>query len=117
MNVEECRAEMEACVVASMREGQKFKEMNIVYVRLEELYQRFDERERTIADEVVNQWLTFGDENHWRLAVRLAHVFRLHSALPSLRTLLSRLRRKSGPGAPFDAGRVARLISKLSGEK
>ena len=104
---------MEACMQAAIQEGQEIKDPNIIYIRIQQMYQRFNEGEREIAEEVINQWLVFGDEDHWSMAVSLANTFNLHGVLPNLRILLGRLRRESGPLSPFNVAKVERLISKL----
>ena len=82
--------------------------------RLHALYQRFDIEERTMANQVLAEWILSDDEDLRFDALSLINDFKIVSAIPALRELATRLESTNTPGAPFERMKVQRIIRNLA---
>lgn len=113
MDLAQFRREMESFRSDAQMEGQRSKDSQIAMQRLGDLYKRFDEDERRLADQVICEWLLSGDESHRFDARVLVDDFRIQSALPTLQELATRLLLSQAPGAPYELRRVHEIIRRL----
>lgn len=89
------------------------------------IYRAFDENERSMADQVVREWVTSGDAGKEFDALSLVHEFRIRAALPELRALEAacrirvevRRRPCDDPAAPDDLEQVREVIRCLEEPK
>jgi hypothetical protein len=114
MKLDEFRKEMTEFRRAANEEAMLLKESYIAIKRLQALYQRFDAEERTMADQVIAEWVLSDDENIRFDAELLINHFQIKTAIPALRELAARLPSTCTPGAPYELQKVDRLIRKLS---
>jgi hypothetical protein len=92
-------------------ESSKFSE--IAVFELTDFYRLLDEDDRSVADEVVTRWVTDGDASQRFVALSIIEDFEIRSALPALRSDLSRVNHATGPSVPWDRERLERIIALL----
>jgi hypothetical protein len=113
MTLQQFRAEMEAYRRSAIAEGLATKEMQIIPLKLESLYSRFDENERQMASIVLNDWLVSQDESLRFDALAVIRRYQIATALPALNKLLGRLKDEATPGAPYEAQAVEKVIAAI----
>jgi hypothetical protein len=69
--------------------------------------------DRELAEEVIGEWVLSADESKRFDALAVVDELAIRSAIPRLRELESRLAKMSGPGAPFEAKKVQRILAGL----
>lgn len=117
MTLDEFRKEMWAYREATDKDANALKESNLAWEWLHDLYRRFDAGERALADQVLREWVLSDDENVRYDALVLIGDFRIMSAMPALRELVTRLTRNKAPGAPHELQKVDRILKDLAAIK
>lgn len=115
MNLEEFRQSMISYRASVDAEAKAFKDSYLALDKLRALYQRFDEAERALADEVICEWVLSEDEGLRFDALALIDDLRIVKSMPTLRKLIEHLKLSSAPSAPYDLKKVNRIINKLAG--
>jgi hypothetical protein len=116
MNIDEFRKEMWAYRQAADRDANAFKESNLAWDWLRNLYRKFDAEERKFADQVLTEWVLLDDENVRYDALVLIGDFRIASALTALQELAARLRHSEAPSAPYELRKVDGILRDLGGQ-
>jgi hypothetical protein len=80
---------------------------------MRKLYEKFDDAERLLADEVVAEWVLSEDSNLMHTALVMISELEIRSTLPTLEELENRLPLRRGPSIPYDLAMVARIKAKL----
>jgi hypothetical protein len=114
MRQEEFRREMNRYRQAVHDEADQFKYPYLALERLCVLYRSLDPEERTLADEVIADWVLSDDPNIRFDALALIREFHIGSAIPSLEELAKRLPSVRTPGAPYELEKVNGIISSLT---
>jgi hypothetical protein len=114
MKLDEFRREMEAYWRRATEEARRAKDPFLIRKRLLELYRRFDEHERLMANQVIGECVLSEDEGVRFDAVGLIKDLKIVSAVPSLQLLAERLSREQSPGAPFELEKVERIIRAIT---
>jgi len=114
MTLDEFCLEMESDRRDADGEAHRLKDPWIALERLRNLFGRFDETERTMADQVLTQWALSDDENLRFDAIAMIRDFRVMSAIPALRQLEIRLKSSAAPGARYELEKVSRLIEEFT---
>jgi uncharacterized protein HemX len=114
MTLNEFRQRMDSYRSSAEKEGRSLKDSYLTLERLHELYDRFNQNEQLMADEVIAQWALSDDETLRFDALALIDDFRIVSATTTLQTLVNRLSSSSAPGAPYEREKVERLLAKLA---
>ena len=73
--------------------------------------------DRTLADQVLIEWLGSEDEGARFDALHLVRKFRVKDARDALTRLHDRLGESSAPGAPFERRRIAETLAELGGNE
>ncbi|HXG63422.1 MAG TPA: hypothetical protein VNO22_18770 [Planctomycetota bacterium] len=115
MNLEECRATMDACRQAADREAQLLKDSQRALERLDAFYGQLDESERQLADQVISDWTLSEDPKVRFDALHLISEFQIADALPALRKLAERLAASDAVSAPYELRKVNCIIGGLEG--
>jgi len=110
MNLEKFREEMELYWRAIDEEAKELKESYLALDRLRARYQMFDSVDRSMADQVLAEWVLSDDEGMRFDALALVDEFKIVSATPALRKLRRRLTSSSAPGAPYELQKVDRIL-------
>jgi hypothetical protein len=114
MTLDEFRKTMWKYREAADKEANDLREPNLAWHRLRELYRKFDALERSLADQVLGEWVLSDDENVRYDALVLIGDFDINSAVPALRELATRLKRSDAPGAPFELKKVESILKGTS---
>lgn len=77
------------------------------------LVRGMDSGERALAEVVIGEWLLSTDEKKRFDSLAVVDEVEMKSAIPNLRLLESQLIPKRDPGAPFELGKVRRLLARL----
>ena|SRR5438876_8352352 len=117
MNLDEFRREMETYRQAVEKEGEALRDAYHSLDRLCALYHKFDAKERVMADQVIAEWALSEDENTRFDAQALIDEFKIRSALPALKKLVTRLTASKAVGAANELELVNRLIADLTGAR
>ena len=83
--------------------------------RLGTPYERFDEGECRMAEQIFSEWLLSDDHETRVTARRIIQYCKIATLLPQLRTLLRRLAETDIPDERWERDSVERLITELSG--
>jgi hypothetical protein len=96
------------------REATVLKESYLELERLLGFYQKLDPAERSMADQVIAEWVLSGDENLRFDALALVDEFRIRAAMPALGALSTRLASSAAPSAPYERQNVDRILLELA---
>lgn len=113
MTQEEFREEMDAYWRSMREEAKSFKDPFVVVEKLHALYQKFSTDERSMADQVIAEWVLENDEIRRWDALALIDNLKIVHAVPALRALEKRLAQSTGPDDSFWAGRAGQLADNL----
>lgn len=69
--------------------------------------------DRDLADEVIGEWVLSADESKRFDSLAVVDELGIRSAIPRLRELEARLAKMGGPGAPFEAKKIRRILAGL----
>jgi hypothetical protein len=114
MTLDEFRQEMIAYLQAVEQEEIELRHSSHAFVRMENLYRRFDAEERAMADQVLAEWLSSDDSTERYHARVLIRKFRIAAALPALEKRAVHLASSRERNAPDELESVNRLIRDLS---
>jgi len=114
MTLNEFRREMKAYWQAVNEEADELRDSYIARNRMHDLYRKFDDDERAMADHVLAEWVLSKDEGMRSIAQSLIGEFRIINAIPALAQLAKRLPSSRSPGAPWELEYVNRIIAELS---
>lgn len=78
-----------------------------------DLYRRLDDDERTMANDVIAQWVLAAEESTRYDAIAMVREFRITSASAALKELAWRLVDQRSPGASFELDKVRHLLAEL----
>jgi len=110
MTLDEFKKEMLAYRKAADKEAISRKESNLAWQSLHDMYQNFNAKERAMADQVLEEWVSSDDENVRYDALVLIGDFKIVSVVPALRALASRLASSTTPDAPYELNKINRII-------
>lgn len=91
MTYEEFRQGMNGYRQGLIEEAMMAKEMNLVWMNLENLYHRYDEDERKLADRVICEWLQSDDSSVRGDAEYLINRCHIRTAKDGLEKLVNHL--------------------------
>lgn len=114
MTIDDLRREVDEFWDTVYEEGLEMKDAYSPLFRLNELYKRLDESERSSVDQILAEWLLSEREDKRFAAMSLISDFRIRSARDALAELVDRLAKSSDPGAPFECEKAARIIGELA---
>ena len=114
MKLDEFRHQMESYRRAADEEAMSLKDSYLALDQLHNLYQKFDTKERTLADRVLSEWVLSEDEKLRFDALALINDFKIVCATPALRKLADRLASSRTPGAPYELNKVRRIIESIA---
>ena len=114
MTLDEFRLQMESYRRAADEEAMSQKDSYLALDRLHALYQRCDDEERAMADQVLAEWALSDDERVRFDALALIDDFKVATAIPALQKLAERLALSSAPGAPYELRKLKRIIGDLT---
>ena len=100
MNLDEFRQSMALYRASVDAEAKALKDSYLVLDKLRTLYEKFDEDERALADEVISEWALSEDEGLRFDALALIDDLRIVKAVPTLKKLIDHLKSSSAPSAP-----------------
>ena len=95
-------------------EASALSEGNLATVLGKAWYRTLDPTERTLADQVLGDWLLRGTSGQQFDALALIREFRISSAEPALHQLAANLDRMPGPEATHLCKKVQRVIDALN---
>jgi hypothetical protein len=115
MTYEEFRQEMNDYREHLIKGAAMAKEMNLVWMNLHKLYLKFNQDERSLADQVVSEWLTSEDAGQRSDAEYLIEHCNIRDAKAPLEALARRLSETDTPLSPtrFELEKVQRIIAKI----
>ena len=113
MNLDEFRAEFLKFWQSVDREATAKRDSQGALDELRALYDSFDSYERRLADEVLAEWAISPDERLRFDALYLIDHFRITKVIPVLHQLVRNLANLREPGAPYEAEKVVRIITRL----
>ena len=114
MNLDEFRRQMVSYRQAVTEEAKLLKDSYHVIDRLRALYQKCDDEERKLANQVLAEWVLSDDEDVRYDAQLLINEFQIMTAAPALRELAVRLESSNMLGAPYELEIVNRIIRGIS---
>jgi hypothetical protein len=94
-------------------EARALKDSYVALDRLHALYTRFDAAERTMADQVLTEWVLSDDEGLRFDALALIDDFKVKAAAAALGLLAGRLASSTAAGAPYELQKVDRILKDL----
>jgi hypothetical protein len=112
MTLDEFRVEM-ASYRRSADDGAKSKDPYVTLEKLHALYQKFDDTERRMADQVLSEWVLSEDEGLRFDALALIDELKIDAAAPALHRLATRLASSVEVSAPYELKKVHRIIAGL----
>jgi hypothetical protein len=89
------------------------KNANGVLPFLAQRYRELSDAERPEIDELIVDRVLSEDEGRRFDALYLVRTFLIKSAIPNLKALVERVNSEVRPGAPFEAGKVKRILGQL----
>jgi hypothetical protein len=92
------------------------KDSQAVTVELINIYAQMTPEERSVADQVLGEWVRSDQERKRFDALAVIDQFRIRSAAPPLRALEADLRKRLDPTVPFELKKVRRILRALEGE-
>lgn len=98
------------------REASALSEGNLATVLGKAWYRTLDSTERSLADQVLGDWVLQGTSGQQFDALALIREFRIRSAEPVLHQLAAKLDRTPGPAAKDLGEKVQRVIDTLKGD-
>ena len=87
------------------------------FERLSDLYSSLDDVERQVATHILSDEVLSFDEGVRYDALAIIKEFAIAETVPALRQLLQRVEAATDVGARFEADKVRRMISALSGRQ
>jgi hypothetical protein len=115
MNLRQFRERLEAYRRSADEEASSLKDPYIALERLHAVYEKFNQDERTMADQVFCEWVMSEDEGLRFDALALIDHFKVREAAAALQRLEYRLSQSNVPGAPFERDKVNRVLGELEG--
>lgn len=94
-------------------EAASLKDSYVGLKRLRELYGNLDDHDRTMADQVLCEWVLADDEGTRFDALALIDESKIVRAVPALQELVRRLTVSPLPGAPYEVKKTERIIARL----
>jgi hypothetical protein len=113
VNPSDFKTYFEAKRAALDQEARSRKNSMDALFALFDLYGRFDDQERVLANEVIAEWIVSPDESLRYDATGLVREFRIMSARSALHELARRLEAQTSAGAPFELNKVRQLLEEL----
>jgi cysteinyl-tRNA synthetase len=113
MNLDEFRKEMEEYLRSVDEEARWLKNSQLALERLRQLYQRFDAKERAMANQVLAEWALSDKEAVRYDGLALIDDFKITTAASALRSLADRLSKSCAPGGQDERARIDRVLRKL----
>jgi hypothetical protein len=114
MTYEEFRQEMTDSLRCSYIRPESQEEGSYALLDIEEMYARFYEPERLMADRVLGEWLLSEQQHFSTIAFYVIRHYTVLSATPSLQELAGRLSKIDTPMARDRHKEVAELITRFS---
>lgn len=97
------------------REASALREGTLATVLGKAWYRTLDLTERSLADQVLGDWVLHGTSGQQFDALALIREFRIRSAEPALHQLAAKLDRTPGPAAKDLGEKIQRVIDALKG--
>jgi hypothetical protein len=113
MTLDEFRVEM-ASYRRSADDGAKsLKDPYVTLEKLRALYEKFDDVERRMADQVLSEWALSEDEGFRFDELALIDELKIETAAPALHRLATRLASSVAVSAPYELKKIHRIIAGL----
>ena len=113
MTLNEFRLEMASYRRSVDDEAKSLKSPYVALEKLRALYDKFDDAERLMADEVLSEWVLSDDEGVRFDALALIDELKIKMAAPALNELVTRLASSGTPSAPYELKKVLRILALL----
>jgi hypothetical protein len=113
MTLEEFRMEMESYRRSADSDAKLLKDPYITLERLRDVYMKFDDLERRMADQVFSEWALSEDEGLRFDALALINELKIEAAVPALLALAARLASSAEISAPYELKKVHRILAGL----
>lgn len=115
MRLTEFRRELDRQWEALDREAMRHKNSPGALAELFNLYERLDAHERTMADQVISDWIQSTNGRKRFDALALVDRFRIQAATFRLARLETELQVRVDPEAPYELAKVRRILERLQG--
>jgi cysteinyl-tRNA synthetase len=113
VNLSEFRDQMATYRRTADQEGRTLKDSYLALERLHSLYRSLDTDERTMANQVLEEWVLSDDENVRFDALALIDDFKISAATSALQALADRLALSSKRGASYELQKVYRILRSM----
>jgi hypothetical protein len=115
MNVDDVRSALKEIRQDAERRATERKDSMFALEVLFDGYSALHDERRTLAEQVLAEWVLSPDEVRRYDGIALIRKFRVRSAVPALQALARRLESETTPGAPFELAKVRTLMAELMG--
>lgn len=113
MTLDEFRLEMASYRRSVDDEAKVLKSPYVALEKLRALYDKFDNAERRMANEVLSEWALSEDEGLRFDALALIDELKIAMVAPALNELATRLASSDAPSAPYELKKVLRILALL----
>jgi hypothetical protein len=113
MNIDGMRSALAEFRSAADERATALKDSQLALDELLQLYERLDDSERALANDVIAEWVASDDEKLRFDALALIDRYVIGGAVESLQGLAERLRVMRTPGAPYELQKVDRILRRL----
>lgn len=113
MTLDEFRLKMAAYRQSADDDAKSLKDPYITLENLRALYGKFDDAERSMADNIFGEWVLSEDEGVRFDAIALIDELKIKTTVPMLHQLAARLAASTAPSAPYELKKVHRVIAGL----
>ena len=114
MTLNEFRVEMASYRRCADDEAKVLKDPYVTLEKLRVLYGNFNDAERRMANQVLNEWTLSEDESVRFDALAMIDDLKLATAVPTLNKLGERLGTSTQPGAPYELKKIYRILFGLT---
>jgi hypothetical protein len=83
--------------------------------RLSEAYRALSEDEQSVVNALLGEWVLSDDEGKRFDALFLIRQHGIQSAIPAIKTLVTKLEVSPSPGAPYELTKAKAVIAQLTG--
>jgi hypothetical protein len=84
-------------------------------LRLSKAYEALSQDEQCVVNALLGEWVVGEDESKRFDALALIREHAIGSAIPSIRTLVTKLEVSPSPGAPYELKKAKGVIEQLTG--
>ena len=113
MTLDEFRVEMASYRRSADDDAKSLKDPYVTLEKLRGLYEKFDDGERRMADQVLIEWALSEDEELRFDGLALIDELKIATAVAALYELATRLASSTEVSAPYELKKVHRIIAGL----